>query len=529
MFRALFGFGSKDRSPQRRAAASRVGRRRRCQLRVEELEPSVVPVTATLDPIGHALFVRTEFTDTWVRLSNEYYLGAANQIVEGSGGFSDSFPGAGFNRIVVTNASNNNNTITIWGALKPVEVKVLESKTHGDTVLVGNGRLTDILGAVTISNQNSRSAIEVDDHSDSTHRSSGYAGDSWVNGLGGALVNYNPAQISSLTVRTGPAGVDMEAATWDFPTTLIATGTANSLAGLYGATTCSLLTLSSGIVTGSGIAGSATFSGYQTYWGSFLDTLVGPGTQEPTTRTVWAITGADSGTITSTGYAGSFAFRDVPNLVAFNGPGANSFVFSDGARISFSITGSLAAGAVNTLDYQAYTTSVVVDLNPAVLSATGVADGSANGIANIQNVIGGNSAGPYNLLIGGGGNLLIGGTSRRNILVAGSTASTLNGGNQDDLLIGGTTTYDDDATLTSWNLIADYWATGGILNDDINTRASKLLSGDGVPMLNATNVMSNGGGNAMNGTGEKAWLFYRDTFDFPIGFDLADSPPPVLI
>jgi sugar lactone lactonase YvrE len=179
------------------------------------------------------------------------------------------------------------------------------------------------------------------------------------------------------------------------------------------------------------------------------------------------------------------------------GTGGDRFQFADGA----SLAGTIVAVGAGTLDYSAYTTSVVVDLQ------TGLATGVGGSVSGIVNVVGG-SGGPggpgvYNLLIGAGGNALIGGTGRRNILVAGSTASTLTSGDGADLLIAGFTSYDTDPALANWRLIAAYWAG----SDDYFTRASNLASGTGVPLLDATVVTGNGGGNTLNGSGALALIF----------------------
>jgi hypothetical protein len=202
----------------------------------------------------------------------------------------------------------------------------------------------------------------------------------------------------------------------------------------------------------------------------------------------WEITGADTGILSGSAYPKPVAFNQVGSLKA--GTGGDYFLFDDGATLS----GNLAGGS-DTLDYSPYSTTVIVDLQ------TGIATGVAGSVSGIVNVVGG-SAGPadssaYNLLIGNGGNTLTGGDGRRNILVAGGSASTLIGGNGDDLLIGGTTSYDGDPTLASWLQIADYWAGP----NDYSTRVGNLTSGNGVPLLDATTVTNNGGGNTLLGHG----------------------------
>jgi hypothetical protein len=193
------------------------------------------------------------------------------------------------------------------------------------------------------------------------------------------------------------------------------------------------------------------------------------------------------------------------------GSGDNVFRMADVPTFALSLNGGTGA---NTLDYSAYTGNVIVDLQ------TGFATGIAGGLSgNFVSVHGANSTGSglYNLLIGNGGDTLTGGTGRRNILVAGVTASTLNAGSQEDLLIAGTTSYDNDPSdpgLLNWQQIAAYWAGP----DDFITRMGNLQTGNGVPLLDATTVTGNGGGNTMNGLGGLA-LVYTDLLDTIAGFN----------
>jgi hypothetical protein len=64
------------------------------------------------------------------------------------------------------------------------------------------------------------------------------------------------------------------------------------------------------------------------------------------------------------------------------------------------------------------------------------------------------------------------------------------------ILIGGTTAYDRD--VASLQAIMDCWSG---TPDDYATRVSNLLAGNDVPLLDATTVTSNGGGNTMLGNG----------------------------
>jgi hypothetical protein len=232
--------------------------------------------------------------------------------------------------------------------------------------------------------------------------------------------------------------------------------------------------------------------------GTGTNTLVGSAVDN-----AWAITGTNTGTLSSTSIAGLVSFTSVQNLTG--GAANNTFVFSNGAGIS----GNLDGGGGGSLDYSTYSSTVIVDLQTA--TATGV----GGTIANIQNVTGGSGggAGVYNILVGNGGNTLAGGTGRRNLLIAGSSASTLLAGDDQDILIGGSTAYDMD--LASLKAIMDYWSG---TSDDYATRVSNLTSGNGVPLLDATTVTGNDGSNLMTGQGGLA-LIYTDGLDSIGGFD----------
>jgi hypothetical protein len=213
----------------------------------------------------------------------------------------------------------------------------------------------------------------------------------------------------------------------------------------------------------------------------------------------WNITGSNTGLLSSTMIAGPVSFAGVQNLSG--GGGNDDFVFSDGAGLTGNLDGGSGGGG--TLDFSAYSSSVIVDLQ------SGTATGVGGSIANIQNVLGGNGGGAsiYNILVGNGGNTLTGGNGRRNLLIAGASASTLLGGDDDDILIGGTTAYDMD--IASLMAIMDYWSG---TSDDYATRVGNLLSGNGVPLLDATMVTSNGGGNTLTG-GAGLNLYYGNTAD----------------
>jgi hypothetical protein len=339
-----------------------------------------------------------------------------------------------------------------------VPVNLIGHSAH-TTVNVGNlGHVGGIQRPLTISNPPNFTTVNVNDSGDSFARAvtldtvtSGGAAYGRITGLAPAAIEYKYGDTNPVTVQTGLGGATVHALATFTPVNLIG----NSSAPIA---------------------------------------LVGSDADN-----TWSITGHDAGTLSSALLAGTVTFSGAANLTGGNG--ADTFVFADGAGVDGTIDGGVGT---NTLDYSAYSSSVLVDLQ------TGAATGVGGGIANIQNVNGGTGggAGVYNILVGNGGNVLTGGDGRRNLLIAGATASTLIGGNDDDILIGGTTAYDTEAGLVSLQAIMNYWSN---TTDDYATRVANLLSGNGVPLLDATMVTNNGGGNTLTGNhggGSEMNLFY---------------------
>jgi hypothetical protein len=347
-------------------------------------------------------------------------------------------------------------TVNVLATGKPVNLIGHGANT---TVNVGNaGSVQAINGLLTISNPPSYTTVNVDDSADTTVRtvtldtvSIGGLDYGRITGSAPAAIEYKYLDTQAATVQTGTGGAKLNVLTTSVPVNLI--GNASGPVSLYA---------SDGANT-------------------------------------WTITGHDAGTLFSGPLYGTVTFSGAANL--HGGNGADTFVFADGAGVDGTIDGG---GGTNTLNYSSYSSSVLVDLQ------TGSATGVGSGIANIQNVTGGSGggAGVYNILVGSGGNVLTGGDGRRNLVIAGASASTLLGGNDDDILIGGTTAYDTEAGLASLQAIMNYWSN---TTDDYATRVANLLSGNGVPLFDATMVHNNGGGNTMlgnhGGAGEMN-LFY---------------------
>jgi hypothetical protein len=347
----------------------------------------------------------------------------------------------------------------------------LNGNSPNTTVNVGNnGSLAGIQSLqMTISNRNGDTAVVIDDHN-----------------RGGATATFDTITTDGQFVQI--AGLAARATIY---AQCAATRDVDVYTGPGAVTDYVLATCGHGLNLHGNSAGN--------------NTLVGPNAP-----TDFRITGSNAGNLSR---GASASFSNIQNLTG--GSGNDNFIFADGAGVGGNVSGG-RPGA-NTLDYTAYSTSVIVDLQTGF--ATGVG-GSVSAITVVFGGTGNGALGAYNLLIGvpaGGdvvGDTLNGGLGRRNLLVAGGGASTLNAGDQEDLLIGGTTLYDTEAGLVSWLQIATYWAG----TDSYGTRVSNLTSGSGVPLLDATTVTGNGGGNAMNGNGALA-LIYTDGADAIEGFD----------
>ena len=373
--------------------------------------------------------------------------------------------GTGNNRytIVGTPASQNttldpgagNDTIVLQAAASPVTINSV-SGSGADTFIVGDSsnRLSGITATVTV-NAAATDTLVVNDGGDQGSRSFTITESSIA--WGTAALNYTG--LGTVTITGGTGGT----------TFTVRASSATAALNLFG-------------------TGAA-------------DTLVGSDQGN-----LFQLTGSDTGTLSGTAYGSSVFFHQLGNLSG--GAGSDTFQFADGASVSGALTGCGTA----TLDYTAFTSSVVVDL--PIGSATGVG-GLVSGIATVRGGSGTPAAsGVYNLLIGTGGNILSGGLGRRNLLVAGGSASTLQGGDGEDLLVAGSTAYDSEAGLSHWLALAAYWAG----SDDYATRVAHLVSGTGVPLLDATMVTGNGGNNTVSGTGALA-LLYSDALDTLTGFD----------
>jgi hypothetical protein len=468
---------------------------------------------------------------------------------------------------ITVDSGSGTDTINVLRTLSGVPVTVNSSGAATVNIGVG-GSVQEILGPLAITNPPSFTTVNVDDSADTTARTVsldtvtiGGLSFGRVTGLAPAPIRYKYADTRSVTVQTGTGGATVNVLATGVSTSLVghASGTVNvgnagSVQQILGPLTISdppafayvtvnvddsadttgrLVSLDTVTIGGpsfgriTGLAPAAIMYNYADTTNVTIQTGTGGATVNALTAfkpvnligdpsgpisliasdaaNTWTITSQNAGTLSSSLLAGTVTFSGASNL--YGGNGADTFVFADGAGVDGTIDGG---GGTNSLDYSAYSSSVLVDLQ------TGFATGVSGGIANIQNVTGGSGGGAdvYNILIGNGGNVLTGGDDRRNLLIAGATASTLLGGNDDDILIGGTTAYDTEAGLASLLAIMAYWSS---TTDDYATRVANLLSGNGVPLLDATMVHNNGGGNIMmgnhGGAGEMNLFYGMPTLD----------------
>jgi hypothetical protein len=290
----------------------------------------------------------------------------------------------------VLNTGDGNDTVSVLATNFNAPLTV-SAGSGSDVANVGNaGRLTGLNSTLTINTTGSASQVNINDSADNTNQTSVQLTANGLTGLTGqasAAINFGANSQGALNIAVG-------------------NGNDNFL--ISGTPTALRTTLSTGTgtntVTVTGTGGTLTLTGNA----AGTNTLTGPNA-----ATTWNISGADSGIFTSAGASASFT--SYPNLAG--GSGSNTFIFSDAATLSGTITGG---GGTNTLDSSAYSTS-------EVFAITGPNAGSGTPVAafsNIQNLIGG-AGGSNDFAFSDGGSLdgsLNGGSG------AGNTLDYLNGG-----------------------------------------------------------------------------------------------------
>jgi Ca2+-binding RTX toxin-like protein len=218
--------------------------------------------------------------------------------------------------------------------------------------------------------------------------------------------------------------------------------------------------------------------------GGGADTLLGPDTD-----VVWKVTTDNAGKV------GSAKFSSFENLTG--GSGNDTFTFSNGKSVAGAIDGG---SGTNTLNFAAYTTAVLVDLN------AGTGTGVGGVISNITNVAGGSG---NDVLVGNAAANQLTGNAGRDILIGGLGADTVSGGAGDDILADGTTTYDIfgkemAAVVAEWTRTDQTYAQ----------RVAHLKTGgagslNGANLLDATTVLDDGFANTLSGGGNSDWFFAK--------------------
>ena len=206
--------------------------------------------------------------------------------------------------------------------------------------------------------------------------------------------------------------------------------------------------------------------------GTAVDTVTGPAV-----ATQWTLNGANAGSVTVGAVA--LAFTGVENLTGSTA--SDEFIVLPTGSLSGSVNGGTGTG-VNSVDYSAWSTNVVVNLSVTTAgNATGVS-GAMTGIGMVTGGAGNDSltgrATLSTILIGLGGNDVLIGGSQRDLLIGGTGADILQGAAGDDLLISGTTVHERDRAallqiLAEWTSTRTFaQRTANIWGNGTGTRAN---------------------------------------------------------
>ena len=221
--------------------------------------------------------------------------------------------------------------------------------------------------------------------------------------------------------------------------------------------------------TGVGLAGASQFSSFEHVAGGSLndtftfspgamlesvtggggtDTLVGASVNND-----WVVNEIGAGSLNAT-----MAFAGIENLTG--GTAEDRFQIEPTGQVAGTLSGGTG---VNTLSYQNWTSSIVIDNVLKQATQVGVLalnfgiliGGSGDDTMSAVNTL-------SSILIGNGGNdRLTGSDLRRDLLIGGQGSDTLDGRGGDDLLVSGQTTFDQNAIglralLAEWNSSRTY-------------------------------------------------------------------------
>jgi hypothetical protein len=289
----------------------------------------------------------------------------------GKGG--DTFNVTDTDTPLTINTGTGTNHVNVRGTAGALAVQ-----GHGgsDTVTIGSlapalgGTLTNLLGAVTVSNTTNSTALIVDDSGDPIFRAVTIAANS-IQFSGSAPINFLGG-VKSVDVFGGKGG--------DLFTLVSPSGTTP-------------VTLHGGPASNFLVSGS----GFNTF----------------------TLTGKNAGTLHNV------AFKNVQNLRGGVTSGFNVFAFAPGGSLDGSIIG---LGGISELNYQALATPVVANFK--LNTATGV----GGGVFNVRDAIGGSGTNLFvgngnNFFLGGSGRSILISGPGPGTLVAGSGEAILIGGN----------------------------------------------------------------------------------------------------
>jgi hypothetical protein len=320
-----------------------------------------------------------------------------------------------------------------------------------DTITYGGGTTENILGFISISNIKGKDHLIVDDSKDPIFRQ----------------VTLQTGTITGLTVP----GV-------------------------------TLFTFNAADLTVLGGTGSDTFN-VQGNLGNIPVTIIGGLSKSlnilngPNLPNVWNVTSVNAGQV------GNVAFKNIQILGGGNV--SDLYRFSNGAGVTGDIL-DFAPGGVETLDYSAYTTPVIVDLK----TFTALAGGIHTSVFNIKNVIGGQG---NNVFVGDANTRLLQGGSGRDLLFSGGGNTTLRAGSGEAVLVGGHYIFDTDLNAL-FHLLAEWSRTDlGTATDPTGyqARVNHLENGGGKNdpfLLNNTTVFADGGTQTLtSGAGLDFLLF----------------------
>ena len=425
---------------------------------VQSLNP-VLTVDDSADPVGRKAFVGSTSLTGLAPAPITYQLFLSGFRVKGGTG-SNVF--TVISTPIVTTVFHNvldlgtgSDKVTVLVDTTPLFI-IAQNGT--DTITVGGGTVTNILGFVSISNTLGKDHLIVDDSKDPAFRQ--------IQLLTGEIDFLNPPKLSIFYSGVSDVTIDGGPGSDTF-------NVMNTLGGIP-------------VTINGGISPS-------------LSALNGPNLPN-----VWNVTGLNAGQV------GNVAFKNIQ--VLGGGNVSDLFRISNGAGVTGDIL-DFAPGGVETLDYSAYISPVIVDLK----TATAIAGGIHTSVFGIRNVIGGQG---NNVLVGDGNTGLLLGGKGRDLLFSGGGNTTLRAGSGEAVLVGGHYLFDTDLNALL-HLRAEWSRTDlGTPGDPTGyqARVKHLEHGGGLNdpfLLNNTTVFADGGKQTLTSGAGLDFIFF-DSADLPL-------------